>query len=130
VIALMGLSMAATIQLKLDGVVADGMPLRVAVFNSEESWLEEGGTERVFTVAAGTDTVTLDLGELPAGRWAVSVHHDQDDDGEIDFGWLPPGPTEGTSASCSSRPLTVPSWKGCSFEVTDQDAVLTMEMWY
>lgn len=128
--AALGAALAGTVTVELRGLVADGRPVHLRLFNQEDAFPSPTRAVRTVSTTATATTLTVDLGELPPGRWAVSVHHDQDADGELDFRWLPPGPAEGTSASCASKPLAIPSWDGCSVQVGAGALVLRLEMWY
>ena len=66
--------------------------------------------------------------ELPPGRYAVSVLHDEDSDGELDTG-LFGIPKEGFGASTRVRRLGPPRWEDCAFELTE-DATLPIRMTY
>lgn len=123
-------AVAGPMRVTLAGVEPDGQPLVVALFDSAEAFPEDARAKRRWTLAATAETLTLDLGEVAPGTWAITVHHDQDADGELDFRWLPPGPSEGTSASCARRPLAIPTWRSCSFEVSEGPQDLRLQLWY
>lgn len=126
----LGAALAGTVQVELRGLVADGRPVHVRLFNDADAFPSPARAVRTVSTTATATTLTVDLGELAPGRWAVSVHHDQDSDGELDFRWLPPGPAEGTSASCTSRPLAIPAWDSCSVQVGAAAQTLRLVMWY
>lgn len=58
----------------------------IAVYNSEDTWLEDETVMNktvVITEARDGDLVRTEL-ELPMGDYALSAFHDQDGDGELD----------------------------------------------
>jgi uncharacterized protein (DUF2141 family) len=122
---------AAEVQLELVGVLADGKPIEVALFSSDQEGFPkiEKALRRLQVVASAT-TLVVPLGELVPGDWAIAVHHDQNANGELDFSWFPPGPSEGTAASCSSRPFAMPAWSACHFQVATESLKQRLEMWY
>ncbi|HNC97643.1 MAG TPA: DUF2141 domain-containing protein [Myxococcota bacterium] len=128
---LLAAAQAAEVHLELVGVRADGKPIEVALFSSEqEGFPKMDRAVRRLQVVASAATLVLPLGELGAGDWAVAVHHDQNANGSLDFSWFPPGPSEGTSASCGSRPFAMPSWSACHFQVAAESLKQRLEMWY
>lgn len=122
---------AAEVQLELVGLRPDGQPVEVAIFSAENAGFPkmEKAVRRLRAVASSS-TLLLPLGELALGDWAIAVHHDQNANGELDFSWFPPGPAEGTSASCQSRPFAMPSWSACHFLVAPEGIKQRLEMWY
>lgn len=123
-----GLSLAVTLQIR--DVVPDGKPVIIGIFSDGSSFPTLSRASRTLTVPASAGSLTVDLGALGPGAWAVAVHHDQNNNGDLDFRWLPPGPAEGTSASCPSRPFAMPSWGSCQFVVTDGQQEVRLQMWY
>lgn len=121
---------ASAATLEITGLSADGAPLVVGLYDTSEGFPASESATRTLTATASASTVTVDLGELPPGTWAVTVHHDQNSNGELDFRWLPPGPSEGTSATCADKPFALPSWDDCSFVVADDQPSLSVAMWY
>lgn len=125
---LVGLGLAGPLTVELTGVVPDGQPLIVALFDASGGFPKAERAVRTRVVPASATTLRIELGEVGAGAWAVTVHHDEDADGQLDFSWLPPGPAEGTSASCPSRPFAMPTWGACS--VVPDGSPLRLTMWY
>ena len=123
-------AVAGPLRVTIAGVEPDGQPLIVALFDSSEAFPDGVRARQRWTLAATAETLSLDLGDVPAGTLAITVHHDQDADGELDFRWLPPGPAEGTSASCARRPLAIPTWRSCSFVVSEELQDLRLQLWY
>lgn len=119
---------AATVE--ITGLTADGAPVVVGVFQTAEGFPAVESATRTVQTTASTETITVDVGELGPGTWAVTVHHDQNANGELDFRWLPPGPSEGTSASCAAKPFALPSWDACWFVVESEQPSLYLTMWY
>ncbi|MCB9762193.1 MAG: DUF2141 domain-containing protein [Alphaproteobacteria bacterium] len=98
---LAGSAEAATLTVELVELqVPKGGDAIIAVFDREDAWLDlPAARARVVQPVSG-DTLTARFEGLPAGRYAVSVIHDEDGDGELDMRWLPfPGPVEGAGVS-------------------------------
>lgn len=86
----------------MDGVV------RIAVFDSEESWPDNTGNSIWKTVAeVSGDTLEVAVEGLEPGRYAVSVFHDRDNDSVLDRNFLGI-PTESYGFSNNVRGRTGP----------------------
>ncbi|MCB9744289.1 MAG: DUF2141 domain-containing protein [Alphaproteobacteria bacterium] len=108
----------------------DGQAL-VEVFAAEESWLEQGqGVARQVLPITGPDLSARFEG-LPAGTYAVSVIHDANMNGELDFRWLPPGPAEGSGVS-NDAPASFgpPSFKDSRFTLPAEGASIVVTLRY
>ena len=61
-----------------------------------ESMLKDAEVVEQIKAVPGNDTVVVKLEDIIYSKhYAVQVFHDEDMDGEIDFGFFPPGPEEG-----------------------------------
>ena len=120
----------AALDVEIRGLRPDGGPVIVALFSARAGFPRMQAAQRRITVRADAEIMRVPLGEVGSGVWALAVHHDQDGDGVLDFRWFPPGPAEGTSASCPRRPLAMPAWSSCSFLVGSTPMLRTLEMWY
>jgi len=67
-----GTAAAADLGVRVDGIAPLGGTLRVGLFDSAAGFAARG------------ERAELTFGDLPPGRYAVTVHHDADDDGELD----------------------------------------------
>jgi len=121
---------AGEVVIRLDGVQVDGAPLVLRVFATEKTYPDFGEEVRILTVPASSATIEMRVRDLAPGRYGFTVHHDHDADGELDFSVLPPGPAEGTAASCVKKPVMVPRWSNCSVEVPAGGTELRLAMWY
>jgi uncharacterized protein (DUF2141 family) len=118
-----------TITAEITGLTADQATVHVALFLADSGFPKMEKAERSTTVVADAVTKAVRFDGVPAGTYAVALHHDTDGDGDIDFRWFPPGPAEGTSASCADKPLAIPRWKKCNFAVAG-DTTVQLPLWY
>ena len=121
---------AASIDLEITGVEVDGAPVIVGLFDSASALPHAERAARTVTLPASQSTLRVHVDDLAPGSWGVTVHHDQNGDGKLNFRWFPPGPSEGTSASCPRRPLAMPTWGSCSFALTEGGALTQLVIWY
>ena len=104
--------MSATLTVTVSNVRSSEGQVRVAVYTSD-NWLGDEPTARVWTAAAGTPvTATF---TLPAGRYAVAVLHDENDNGKMDYRLLRL-PKEPYGFSNGARPkLGPPTFEDAAF---------------
>lgn len=98
---------------------ADGYPTRVAAaLASASARVGEGRTARCV------------FDDIPAGTYALALHHDEDADGRMDTG-LFGIPTEGTGASNDARAaFGPPSFESARFTHASADSTLRVRMAY
>jgi uncharacterized protein (DUF2141 family) len=73
----------------VDGVNKTGGNIGVYVFNSEKGWPESSDLcFRRVVVPAHTGTVTVDIPDLPTGKYAIAVGHDSNVNHHVDKNWL------------------------------------------
>lgn len=83
---------------------------------------------RAATVSAGTQ-VTLDFGHVPAGRYAISLFHDENGNGRMDKNLMLPREGYGFSRDAPVR-FGPPSFKAAAFQVEGADTHQTIRMRY
>lgn len=118
---------AAPLSLTLDGVEARGGTLYISVQN-EAQFLKNSGTagEMIATPTAGTHSFTY---EVPAGRYVVSIWHDDDGDGE--FSLTEDGmPADGWAMSNMDKLTGEPEFDTVAIEVDESGASLTLPVLY
>ena len=87
-------------------------------FASEATYLSESASNDFATVGP-EGTVVLDLGQHPAGTYAISVYYDINDNGKLDTG-LFRIPKEKIGFSNNARGRFGPAkWKDTQFDVTE-----------
>lgn len=120
---------AADLTVRIDGVAPLGGTLRVGLFDSAEAFAaRRDGVRASRNLAAGGERATVTFTDLPPGRYAVTVHHDADDDRELDrlFALVP---MEGVALSNNPSLLRVPAFDAIAVGV-DDDAAITLRMVY
>ena len=74
-------AVAATLQVKIDGVASGKGKLRVAVCD-QASFLKKCSIGAL--AAAHSGSVTVEVPDVPAGNWAVMAYHDENDNQKLD----------------------------------------------
>ena len=103
---------------------------RFALFDSEDAWLTAGREASSQVVAIAGDRVTVSFEGLAPGVYGVSVVHDENSNGKLDFQWLPPGPAEGSGVS-NDAPARFgpPSFRDAKLAL-EADAQITVSVRY
>ncbi|MFZ6052806.1 DUF2141 domain-containing protein [Halocola ammonii] len=104
---------------------ADGK-LLIAVYNTEETFLDEEKTYREAILEPKSEKITTTFKGLAPGRYAVAVINDQNGNEEMDLNMLNM-PTEQYGFSNNPFLMGKPKWKDCSFELS-QSMSITIEM--
>jgi uncharacterized protein (DUF2141 family) len=120
---------AADLTVRIDGVAPLGGTLRVGLFDSAEGFAaRRDGVRTSRNLVVGGEHAQVTFTDIPAGRYAVTVHHDADDDRELDrlFALVP---TEGVALSNNPPLLRLPAFDDLAVTV-DGDALITLRMVY
>jgi uncharacterized protein (DUF2141 family) len=114
------LAMAAssTLTLTINGVRDDQGMIRAGIYNTPDTFPKEGKAMARTSTAAKTGSVLLKFTDLPAGKYAVIVYHDENNDGQMDkrFGMIP---IEGYGLSNNIKATGKPAFDQCAFEIPE-----------
>ncbi len=103
--------------------------VRIAFYMSDDGFasdLEKAVYDAAEPVTSETVTFTFDF--LPAGVYAFSVYHDEDNDGELDMRFYgPPSEKVGASNNATGR-MGPPSFEDASFDLGIEPLEMTIEL--
>lgn len=106
--------------------------LRLALYDSPQDFLKESGMRlglRVHVALLDSNPVVVSIRDLAPGRYALSVHHDEDMDGERDT--LLRVPTEGFGFSNDARGrFGPPEFEDAAFRLGEGPLHVRVEMTY
>ena len=77
----------ASIILKITGLRSEKGQVRIAVFNSPETWLGEHPAYSS-TINIDSQSVTWKLNDVPYGDYGIAVFHDENKNGKMDKNFL------------------------------------------
>ena len=111
----------STFTLVVEGVEDTVGEIRIAVFDSENRYLDEPGYAKIVPVS---DTmVEWQIDDLAYGQYAIAVYHDKNKNGKLDTN-IVGIPTENYGFSNNARGKLGPaSWGEAKFLVKDRSAV-------
>lgn len=103
---------------------AKNADVRIALYNSSETWLEEPAHAQI---EAATDTLTtVSFTDVPFGQFGAAIYLDENRNGKLDrnlVGWFKE--PFGFSRDARVR-FGPPEWDDAIFEVTEEDLTLTI----
>ena len=125
VLTLAGKALAAPLTVVIDGVEDRGGTFYVSV-QTEADYMKPTGTDGTMTDEPGVSTVT-ETYDVPPGEYAVTVWHDDDGNGEFDYG--PDGmPADGWALS--GMATNGPSFEAAKVTVDEDGAEVSVSMTY
>lgn len=80
------LSETTSVTIEISGVKSDAGQLFIGMYTDEANWLQEAPHGTTSLITNGKASVTLT--DIPAGEYAISIYHDENDNGELDSNWL------------------------------------------
>jgi uncharacterized protein (DUF2141 family) len=121
-------SYTLTVEITDMKVIEESMA-RIAVYNSEETYFNSDQIFRsgAFEVKETVGSFTFE--DMPEGTYAITIYHDEDNDGEMDRRWYGP-PKEGYAFSNNYHSAFKPaSFEDAAFEVKE-DTRISVKMRY
>jgi len=107
----------------------DGSTLKIAVYNSKDTYFDQDQMFRSVEVPADSVIVMHTFTDLPEGTYAITIYHDEDGNGKMTRKWYGP-PAEGYAFSNNYHSAIKPaSFKDAAF-VLDGNKTLEIKMVY
>lgn len=105
-----------TLDITVKGVRDDQGMVRAGIYNSADTFPKEGKAMARTAAPAKAGNVALQFTDLPPGKYAVILYHDENNDGQMDkrFGMIP---IEGYGLSNNIKASGKPSFDECAFEI-------------
>ena len=102
----------------VDGVTSSYGHLAVGIFDNQEAFLKEGKAIKGVFAKAEKGTTRIEILNMPNGKYAISIFHDENDNHELDtnFFGIPKEPL-GFSIG-KLKTFGPPSFDECVFEIT------------
>lgn len=115
-----GLAFAAgnTLDITVNGVRDDQGTIRAGIYDTPAAFPKEGKAMAKTSTPAKAGSVKLQFTDLPPGKYAVILYHDENNDGQMDkrFGMIP---IEGYGLSNNIKASGKPSFDQCAFDVPE-----------
>lgn len=116
----------SSITLTIDELSSNDGTVMIGLYNSENTFLGERYLGAMESIANNSVTVTFN--DLPAGDYAISTYHDENDNQEFDmrFGMFPK--EDYVTSNNAKGFLGPPSWEDAKFTVKDSPITITLKM--
>ncbi len=119
----------SSVAVQVENLKNDKGVCRAYLFNQSAYFpnkVEKAFASKVVKIAGNKASLTFE--NVPAGTYAVSVIHDENNNGKLDANMLGI-PTEGYGASKNALPsMSMPSFKANAFEVGNQAQKLSIKV--
>lgn len=118
--ALCGSASAATLSITVEGLRNDGGQLLLAVFDKPAAFESMNTSQAVASIAqqARGKQMTFTFNDLPAGQYAVAIHHDENRNQRMDV--KGPVPTEGYAYSNGKGRAKEPKFAEAAIDLDDK----------
>ncbi len=114
--------LAAELVVVVDNIKEVQGSLYVSLYNKEASFDSNENAVKRQKVSVDKTTMSVNLGDLPAGEYAVKAYQDVNDNGKIDFSGMG-APSEPFGSSSKSKELAPPSYKDAKFTLDKNQQV-------
>jgi len=120
------LETTATNGVKVTGFESEEGRVRIAVFDSAESWLKEPVYGAVLDIDG--QEVNWEIEGMLQGHYAIAVFHDENQNGENDLNFLGiPKEAYGFSNNVRGK-FGPPKWKKAKLEISSSDQTIEIEV--
>ena len=121
---------AASLTVEVGNVAEARGDLHVTVYDGPETWLSlqtRRATEAIAVPADSGDAIAATF-DLPAGRYAIAVHHDVNGNGKVDYSLLRL-PKEPFGFSNDVKPkLSRPAFEAAAFDLGDEGLTVSVKL--
>jgi uncharacterized protein (DUF2141 family) len=127
-----GLAQAAepnTLTVHLEGVRDATGQIRVSLYKEPPTFRKEAQAFRVVSAPAQPGDQTLQIADVPAGRYAVMAYHDENSNDKLDLR-LGMFPMEGYGLSNNPKIFGPPRFEDSAFDVPEEGAEIKMRLAY
>ena len=121
---------ATTLTVVISDIRSDIGVLNIAVYDNKNDWLGSSTVQKrsLQVLENGVGGVVTTSFEVEPGEYAISVHHDDNDNGKMDTNFIGI-PKEPTGLSNGAVPkFGPPKYKDAAFRVGDEDLEIPIEL--
>lgn len=114
-----------TISVTVEEISSNDGKIFLALYNSEDDFLETTYKGTISTITNNTCKVTFE--NIPAGVYAVSIFHDENDNGKMDTNFMGIPKEDYGCSNDASGFMGPPKWKNAKFNL-EQDTSITITL--
>lgn len=112
-----------TISVHVNNVGSNEGHIKVAVYDSDDSFLSFEHVYRGSSVVAQKGQVSLEMQGFPSGEYALAVFHDENGNGRLDTNWLGIPKEKVAFSNAKMKTFGPPKYKECAFKVTSNHEI-------
>ncbi len=113
------------VNLKVDGILSAKGQLLINIFDSESQYLKEP-VKSIKVDLTQVEGYNFEIKGLSKGEYAIAVVHDENNNGQLDFGGM--GPEEGYGFSNNPNAMYGPAPYSSARIMLEESATLTIEL--
>lgn len=113
----LGLLAQSTLSVKVYNVPSSEGNIKVAVYDSDETFLKFEGVVKSGSTKAEKGTVVLDIDGIPQGEYAIAIFHDENGNDKLDTNWLGIPKEKVAFSNAKMKTFGPPKYQECAFEV-------------
>jgi uncharacterized protein (DUF2141 family) len=121
-------SFAADLTIKIDGYKNHDGVVRIAVYDAKTTFEQADLPRSIAAVQLRADLDEVTINDLPQGRYALAVHHDENSDGRVNRGLVLA--KEGYGFSNGASCWSVPDFEQASFAVDGKNETVVIHLKY
>lgn len=112
-------SAQARLTVTVKGVTSGDGEIKVAVYNDSDGFLKAGFAFSDYSVKASKGITQLHIDNLPEGKYALAIFHDENGNNKLDSNWLgiPKEPIGFSEAKMKA--FGPPGFEECSFQMAN-----------
>ncbi|MBW8243061.1 DUF2141 domain-containing protein [Muricauda oceani] len=111
------------LSIQVNNVPSDHGSVKVAVYDSDESFLSFDQVLRSDSVNADMGSVVLHISDLPSGEYALAIFHDENDNGKLDTNWLGIPKEKVAFSKAKMKTFGPPKFKECAFTMSSDHEI-------
>ncbi|WP_127136236.1 DUF2141 domain-containing protein [Flagellimonas oceanensis] len=112
-----------TLSIRVNNVESAKGKVNVAVYDSDEAFLSFDQVLKSNSVVAHEGSVVLHIPDLPAGKYALAIFHDENDNGKLDTNWLGIPKEKVAFSHGKMKTFGPPKFKECAFTMSSDHEI-------
>lgn len=112
-----------TISVHIKNVNSTEGHIKVALYDSDKTFLSFDKVLKAGSAPAHKGIVTLQIADLPIGEYALAVFHDENGNGKLDTNWLGIPKEKVAFSRAKMKTFGPPKYEECTFQVTSDHEI-------
>ncbi|MFC5045071.1 DUF2141 domain-containing protein [Aquimarina hainanensis] len=114
-----------TIEVTINNIASDDGSIKIGLCDKKKDFLKKFIKGKSIKAQKGSMTVSFE--EIPKGTYAISLIHDEDDNGKLNTFLMIPSEPYGTSNNAKGN-FGPPKWQDAKFDIIDKDIKLSIDL--